>query len=158
MGLAALSHVYLVLLHPESVPSASRLVANTIKMKPQRIGRDFKAKKPTLAKITFDMKADLSPLFNWNTKMLFVSVLAEFANDQYGFNQACIWDDVIMNKEDAVFNFKKKPAEYPIHDLADKLAGSKANLTLQYQIIPWVGIFLQDRVGFKEALVFPSAV
>jgi hypothetical protein len=37
------------------------------------------------------------------------------------FNQACIWDDVIMNKEDALFDFRKKKAEYPIHDLADLL-------------------------------------
>jgi hypothetical protein len=53
--------------------------------------------------------------------MLFVSVLAEFSNDQYSINQACIWDDVIMNREDAVFNFKNKKAEYPIHDLKDSL-------------------------------------
>ena len=52
--------------------------------RPQRISRtDFKSKKPDLARVTFDLEADLSPLFNWNTKLLFVSVLAEFSNDKY---------------------------------------------------------------------------
>jgi signal peptidase complex subunit 3 len=99
----------------------SSLKPNSVKLKPTRIGRDFKAKKPDLGIISFDLKADLSPLFNWNTKMLFVSVLAEFSNQDYKLNQACIWDDVIMNKEDAVFNFKNKKAEYPIHDLKNSL-------------------------------------
>ncbi|KAI8896452.1 signal peptidase 22kDa subunit [Globomyces pollinis-pini] len=112
--------------------------------------------KKNLGKITFDLDADLSSLFHYNTKMLFVSILAEFENKEYKFNQACIWDDVIMDVEDSIFKLRKKKAEYMIHDLADSLAGSTANLTLQYQIIPWVGMMVTDRIVFPHALTFPS--
>ena len=32
------------------------------------------------AKVTFDMDADFTPLFNWNTKQVFLSLVAEYSS------------------------------------------------------------------------------
>ncbi|KAI8903614.1 hypothetical protein EDD86DRAFT_250329 [Gorgonomyces haynaldii] len=95
---------------------------------------EYSKARTHMARVSFDLDADLTSLFNWNTKMLFVSVLVEWENKEYKQNQAVIWDDVIMRKEDALLQYKKKRSD-----------GTTANMTLQYQIIPWVGFFLTQK-------------
>ncbi|KAJ3310281.1 Signal peptidase complex subunit [Boothiomyces sp. JEL0838] len=132
----ALSHLYYIQFEK---PTLKTLKPAKIALTKGRIPNDWK-NKPTLGRLHFDIDADLRNYFNWNTKMLFVSVICEFSNDQ--------------NKEDALIKYKKKRGEYPIHDLADKLQGTTANLTLQFQIIPWVGFMVTDRVTVENAVTF----
>lgn len=40
----------------------------------------------------FDFKADLRPLFNWNTNMLFVYISCEYNTTKSNFNHITIWD------------------------------------------------------------------
>lgn len=57
----------------------------------------YSTKKEEYAIIKFSMDADLSSLFTWNTKQLFVYVTAEWpsAGDANATNQAVIWDSII---------------------------------------------------------------
>ncbi|KAJ3255713.1 Signal peptidase complex subunit [Boothiomyces macroporosus] len=150
----ALSHLYYIQFEK---PTLKTLKPAKIALTKGRIPNDWK-NKPTLGRLHFDIDADLRNYFNWNTKMLFVSVICEFSNDQYHLNHAVVWDDVIWNKEDALIKYKKKRGEYPIHDLTDKLQGTTANLTLQFQIIPWVGFMVTDRVTVENAVTFIKTV
>ena len=43
----------------------------------------------------FDMKADMRHLFNWNTKLVFIYVTAEYETQINGLNQIVIWDYII---------------------------------------------------------------
>lgn len=43
----------------------------------------------------FDMKADMRQLFDWNTKLVFIYVTAEYATQINGLNQIVIWDYII---------------------------------------------------------------
>ncbi|KAF7790727.1 hypothetical protein EIP86_001683 [Pleurotus ostreatoroseus] len=45
--------------------------------------------------------ADLTSLFNWNTKQLFLYVQAEYTNAQGVYNEVVIWDKIIRSKEEA---------------------------------------------------------
>ncbi|KKY18367.1 putative microsomal signal peptidase subunit [Phaeomoniella chlamydospora] len=62
----------------------------------------YSQKKEEYAQIKFDLSADFSSLFNWNTKQLFVYVLATYpptnrAGDVVGseLNEAIVWDTII---------------------------------------------------------------
>lgn len=60
----------------------------------------YSTKREEYAQIRFDLDADLSPLFNWNTKQLFVYVYATYsssdnANTQTRASEAIIWDSII---------------------------------------------------------------
>ena len=62
----------------------------------------YSTKREEYAQIKFDLSADLSSLFNWNTKQLFVYVLATYpVTDKKGNvvasepNEAIIWDTII---------------------------------------------------------------
>ena len=44
--------------------------------------------KNDLGFLTFDLQADLNPLFNWNVKQLFLYLTAEYATPKNAVNQA----------------------------------------------------------------------
>jgi signal peptidase complex subunit 3 len=60
----------------------------------------YSSKKEEYAVIKFSLDADLSDLFTWNTKQVFVYVTAEWptaagASNTTAVNQAVIWDQII---------------------------------------------------------------
>ncbi|KAI6783007.1 Signal peptidase complex subunit-like protein [Emericellopsis cladophorae] len=60
----------------------------------------YSSKKEEYAIIKFSLDADLSSLFTWNTKQLFVYVTAEWPAPEVGINatnEAVIWDSIITN-------------------------------------------------------------
>ncbi|ROW11703.1 hypothetical protein VPNG_05573 [Cytospora leucostoma] len=62
----------------------------------------YSTRKEEYAIIKFSLEADLSSLFNWNTKQVFVYVTAEWPADgssdsNNATNQAVIWDQIITS-------------------------------------------------------------
>lgn len=61
----------------------------------------YSSKKEEHASIRFTLDADLSSLFTWNTKQLFVYVTAEWPDadspDGVPTNSAVIWDSIITS-------------------------------------------------------------
>lgn len=57
----------------------------------------YSSKREENAQIRFDLDADLSPLFTWNTKQLFVYVTANYPTSKNGAEQteSVIWDMII---------------------------------------------------------------
>eukprot|EP00050_Salpingoeca_kvevrii_P014857 m.40899 g.40899 ORF g.40899 m.40899 type:complete len:86 (-) comp6022_c0_seq3:218-475(-) len=50
--------------------------------------------------IAFDLDADLTPLFNWNTRMLFVFITAEYETKRNKKNTVIIWDRIVQRKDE----------------------------------------------------------
>ncbi|KAF4555089.1 Signal peptidase subunit-like protein [Elsinoe fawcettii] len=87
------------LIHPQN-PSAKLSMSNVSVVK----GRPhyYSTKKEEYAHIKFDLSADLSSLFSWNTKQIFVYIVAVFpshhrstANAPVPASEAVIWDAII---------------------------------------------------------------
>lgn len=57
----------------------------------------YSSKKEEYAIIRFSLEADLSSLFTWNTKQLFVYVTADWTSPGGINNTAVIWDSIITN-------------------------------------------------------------
>ena len=56
----------------------------------------YSAKREEYAQIRFDLNADLSSLFTWNTKQVFVYVTANYPSNTGGaVSEAVIWDTII---------------------------------------------------------------
>lgn len=87
------------LIHPQA-PAAKLHMSNVSVVK----GRPhyYSTKKEEYAHIKFDLNADLSSLFSWNTKQIFVYIVAVFpshhpsrANSPVPYSEAIIWDAII---------------------------------------------------------------
>ena len=80
---------------PGGSPSASVSVHNVqvVKGRPHY----YSNKREEYAQIRFNLDADLSPLFTWNAKQLFVYVTADYPPSVGGgeMSQAVIWDTII---------------------------------------------------------------
>ena len=57
--------------------------------------------------LTFDLKADLTPLFNWNVKQLFLYLTAEYETQANVVNQVVLWDKIIQRGENAVLDYRQ---------------------------------------------------
>jgi len=82
---------------PTSSPSASISVRNVqvVKGRPHY----YSTKREEYAHVRFDLDADLSSLFTWNTKQLFVYVMASYpSSDKAGgaSSEAVIWDAIVQ--------------------------------------------------------------
>ncbi|KAL1956842.1 hypothetical protein VTO42DRAFT_6792 [Malbranchea cinnamomea] len=89
-----------VTLHPaEPVSSVALTNVQVVKGRPHY----YSSKREEYAQIKFDLDADLSSLFNWNTKQLFVYVLATYPSSSSpnaqttgtNFTESIIWDTII---------------------------------------------------------------
>lgn len=75
---------------------ANTAVVNRVKGRPHY----YSTKREEYAQLRFDLDADLSPLFNWNTKQLFVYVYASYSssdnpNSLIRDSEAIVWDTII---------------------------------------------------------------
>ncbi|KAJ3218092.1 Signal peptidase complex subunit [Dinochytrium kinnereticum] len=114
-----------------------------------RVGYYYDYSQPLaeLATIHFNMDADMTELFNWNTKQLFVFVVVDYATKTHGTNQIVIWDNIITSKDQARIILKNQKPEYLASDINHRIRGLPANISLHWDIIPHVGMLQLDRKG-----------
>lgn len=51
--------------------------------------------------VNFNIDADFEPLFDWNTKQVFVSLAASYDSAKHTRNEVVIWDRILRSKQDA---------------------------------------------------------
>ncbi|RMZ90055.1 hypothetical protein DV736_g2723, partial [Chaetothyriales sp. CBS 134916] len=72
----------------------------------------YSPKREEYAQIRFDLNANLSSLFTWNTKQVFVYVTAKYASGADGqVSEAIIWDHIITAPP-TLFAFQSLKAKY----------------------------------------------
>ncbi|KAI0058116.1 signal peptidase subunit [Artomyces pyxidatus] len=120
--------------------------------------RRYPNRQQEFAFVDFNITADLSPLFNWNTKQLFVYLEAQYTNTQGVQNEVVIWDRIVVRKEDALLNYAGKN-KYPFRELSKKFKNiPPANYTLKYNLMPYVGLLTYGEAARTTAPVaFPLA-
>jgi len=120
--------------------------------------RRYPNQKQDLTFINFNITADLTPLFNWNTKQVFLYLEAEYDNVKGVKNEVVIWDRIIRRKEDAFIKFVGKN-KYMFRDMSNSFKNvPPAYYVLKYSIMPYVGVLTYGEVGrTSEAIAFPPA-
>ena len=110
-----------------------------------------------LGYITFDLEADLTPLFNWNTKQLFVFLTAEYETRDNKLNQVVLWDTIIRRVKDAKLKLENTNTKYNFWDDGNGLKGNtNVTLTLNWNVIPYVGTMPLKRATGSHSFSFPS--
>ncbi|XP_011438788.3 signal peptidase complex subunit 3-like [Crassostrea angulata] len=96
--------------------------------------------KSDLGFIVFDMTADLTKIFNWNVKQLFLYLTAEYETKDHQLNQVVIWDKIIRRGENAMLDYRSINTKYYFWDYGNGLKGNKnVTLTLSWNVIPNAG-------------------
>ncbi|KAI8353654.1 signal peptidase 22kDa subunit [Choanephora cucurbitarum] len=106
---------------------------------------DYRNSKSEFARLLFDIDADFTPMFNWNTKQVFVTVVAEYENDYFGRNHVVIWDKIITGKDKAHLKLRHVRNKYALIDVSQRWNAEKVNLTLYWDVTPYVGLLQHGR-------------
>jgi hypothetical protein len=105
-----------------------------------------KALPPALTKLNDTHPAappsppDLTGVFNWNVKQLFVYISATYATKSNSFNEVVIWDKVISSAEDAKLLMTEQYNKYPLVDQKADLRDTPITLSLFWDVMPITGI------------------
>ena len=101
------------LFNPYLAPSNINTVKVVVKHVP-----DYSAsrEKNDLGFLTFDLHADLTPLFNWNVKQLFLYLTAEYETPNNVVNQVVLWDKIVKRGENALLDYRSMNTKYYFWD------------------------------------------
>ncbi|XP_078043631.1 signal peptidase complex subunit Spase22-23 [Augochlora pura] len=131
---------------------------NTVKVVVKNVP-DYSAsrEKNDLGYLTFDLQTDLTPLFNWNVKQLFLYLTAEYRTENNDFNQVILWDKIVLRGDKAALDFKNMNTKYYFWDDGNGLRGNKnVTLTLSWNIIPNAGLLPSVNAFGFHTFEFPS--
>jgi signal peptidase complex subunit 3 len=78
-------------------------------------------KKNDVAFLNFNMDVDLSHLFNWNVKQLFLYLTAEYTTKSNKINQVVLWDKIILKGQNTNLKLKSLKTKYNLWDDGDGL-------------------------------------
>nr|QQP23429.1 signal peptidase subunit [Sedum alfredii] len=96
-------------------------------------------------RLRLNIKADLSSLFTWNTKQIFVFVAAEYETAKNAVNQISLWDAIIPTKDEANISIQVAN-KYRFTDQGSNLRGKPFNLTLHWHVMPKTGKMFADKI------------
>ncbi|KAM5533719.1 hypothetical protein V8D89_012592 [Ganoderma adspersum] len=120
-------------------PPPGHLSVTNIKVFPGN-ARRYANKNQDFTFVNFNLTADLTPLFNWNTKQLFLYVAAEYENKQGTKNDVVIWDRIVRRKEDAQISVAGRN-KYVFREVSTSFGDvPPAHYTLKYNVMPYVGV------------------
>lgn len=108
-------------------------------------------------KLIFDLETDLTPLFNWNTKQVFIYLTAEYpGNGIDSVNKVTYWDKIIKSKDQAKLNLTNERSKYSVWDIEQNFENKDAIIKLEWNIQPWVGPLVYGSTTGDGSLTFPS--
>ncbi|CUM68408.1 uncharacterized protein PRCAT00006131001 [Priceomyces carsonii] len=109
------------------------------------------------SKINFDLDADLSPLFNWNTKQVFVYLTAEYpGKSDTSSNKITYWDKIITDKDDAKISLRNQASKYSVWDIERSFRSRDAIVRLEWNIQPHIGPLIYGETNSTGAFSFAS--
>ena len=118
-----------------SRPSAA-LDVSKIVVKYGRAPRSYSNKQQEYANVQFDVTADLSSLFHWNTKQVFAYVVAQYPGEKYQNNEVVLWDRIVQHKDEAVVSLIKKRNKYAFGDITKLFSDRNATYSLHWNTMP----------------------
>merc|ERR1711991_702041 len=107
------------------------------------------------AVVTFDLEADLRPLFNWGTNLVFVYVSAEYATEDNPVNQVVVWDMIVRGEDQALISLQDVRAEYYLVDQGYGLRDNNVTLHCNWNRVPVTGM-LEFGVSAGDTRQFPE--
>ncbi|KOS15613.1 spc3-signal peptidase subunit [Malassezia pachydermatis] len=100
---------------------------------------------------TFDLDMDLEPLFNWNTKQVFLSLTASYKSPKRGTNDVVIWDKIVRPTDQTSMILHDVHHKYGLREYTKSFANiTSMDFRLEYNVMPYVG-FLQRGVTLRSA-------
>lgn len=144
--------------HAFWTPATFEVSNATITTRTSRYYGSVNGKPKENARISFDLDTDLSPLFTWNTKQVFVYLTASYNGSKNPTQKSRItfWDKILPTKEEANLQLHNVKSKYAVWDIEDKISGREMEFELQWNIQPWIGPLLYGKAIGNSTYTIPE--
>ena len=97
---------------------------------------------------TFDMDVDLTPIINWNTHTIFLSLVCEFETETSKRNSVTVWDQRVMRTapEHHQIKLKNEHVEYYLTDINRQIKGTDIKIYLRWEHMSTIGVYYGEMV------------
>ncbi|WFD32049.1 hypothetical protein MSPP1_003091 [Malassezia sp. CBS 17886] len=100
------------------------------------------------AEVDVDLDVDAFPLFNWNTKQVFLSLLATYGTPRRPENEVVVWDKIIASKADGKFSVQNLRNKYGVRDVSKSFQNTTSlAFQLRWNVMPYVGWLVHGASG-----------
>ncbi|KAL8283984.1 hypothetical protein RQP46_005097 [Phenoliferia psychrophenolica] len=138
---------------PTNIDPASLKVSN-LNVKLARSAYDRRGAKEHVFS-NFDLTADLSPLFHWNTKQVIVYLVADYATPKHPRNSVVVWDRIIRTSKYSKINIARGKQKYEFKEIGDSFRNVTIEWSLQYNLQPHVGALQWGEIVRTEGMKLP---
>ncbi|KAM8842837.1 LOW QUALITY PROTEIN: signal peptidase complex subunit 3 [Synchiropus picturatus] len=108
--------------------------------------------------VTFDLSADISPIFDWNVKQLFIYLSAEYTTKSNSLNQVVLWDKILLRGDNPKLVLRDRKTKYYFFDDGNGLRANKnVTLTLSWNVVPNAGILPLVTGSGQVSIPFPES-
>jgi len=104
------------------------------------------------AVLSFNLQGDLSSCFSWNTKQLFAYIKIVYETKKHKRNEVTVWDKIISSKEAAKDIEEIFLSKYRLVDNGRDLRGRDVNITLAWNVMPYIGALYFEELTFSGTL------
>ncbi|KAF8278229.1 peptide hydrolase [Trypanosoma cruzi] len=88
----------------------------------------------------FTLRADFTPVWDWNTKAVYVACVARYRTENYVLNEVILLDTVLKSKAAAAQWSLENAQKYTLEDAhPGALAGVQVQLSIRYQLLRYCG-------------------
>ncbi|CCJ28202.1 unnamed protein product [Pneumocystis jirovecii] len=123
--------------------AVSEVQLTAAERKTTRIYHAFRNVRQEYAFVEFELETDLRPLFHWNTKQVFVYVVASYASSiKYPYNEVMVWNRIVKDKKKAVIRVKEQKNMFAFNDIEGSFANKNVTLSMYYNVMPQVGLLI----------------
>ncbi|CAF1335242.1 unnamed protein product, partial [Adineta steineri] len=111
-------------------------------------------KKNDLGVLQLNLDMNLNQLFDWNVKVLFLYLIAEYVTPANSLNQVVLWDKIIRRGENARIYLHDIATKYYFWDDGENLRSNNVTLSLAWNIIPNAGRLLHVPANGSTSFIF----
>uniref|UniRef100_A0A915AZ74 Signal peptidase complex subunit 3 n=2 Tax=Ascarididae TaxID=6250 RepID=A0A915AZ74_PARUN len=108
-----------------------------------------------MAELSIDV--DVTPIFNWNVKQLFLYLAAEYSTPSNPVNQVVLWDKIVMRGDwSTIHEEHTTPKYFFMDDGTNLLDHPNVTLVLRWNVIPNAGYLALAQGEGQHIVKFPS--
>ncbi|KHN71609.1 putative signal peptidase complex subunit 3 [Toxocara canis] len=108
-----------------------------------------------MAELSIDV--DVTSVFNWNVKQLFLYLVAEYSSPTNPVNQVVLWDKIVVRGDWSTIHEEHTiPKYYFMDDGTNLLDHPNVTLVLRWNVIPNAGYLALAQGDGQHIVKFPS--
>lgn len=92
-----------------------------------------------LLHLNFSLDIDFREEFHWNAKQIFLWISADWETSSM-VHSFSLWDGLILDQEQALMTIIDVVPEYQWVNVDRDLIGNQVNITVRWDVHPWVGL------------------